>query len=92
MRAVDIVIPVYDGFEETDACLRSVLRTVNEDWARIVVINDCSPNPRITQYLRDLHRETGRFDSSAKEYKEYPPHKTVLRYTWSLQQQAQQPP
>jgi GT2 family glycosyltransferase/glycosyltransferase involved in cell wall biosynthesis len=54
MRHVDVVIPVYDGYQETVACLASVLRSVDGDWARIVVINDCSPNPQITEYLRQL--------------------------------------
>ena len=54
MRDVDVVIPVYDGLDETVACLASVLATVDTSWARIVVINDCSPNPQITAYLREL--------------------------------------
>ena len=54
MRDVDVVIPVYDGFAETVACLESVLRTVDHAWARLVVVNDCSPDPGITAWLRDL--------------------------------------
>lgn len=57
MRPVDVVVPVYEGFSETTACLTSVLRTIDESWARIVVINDCSPDPRITDYLRSLLHE-----------------------------------
>ncbi|MCR9106092.1 MAG: glycosyltransferase [Gammaproteobacteria bacterium] len=51
MRAVDVVIPVYDGLQETIACLESVLRTVNYPWARIIIINDGSPNPEICAHL-----------------------------------------
>ena len=54
MRNVDVVIPVYDGFEETVACLESCLATAAYPWARFVVVNDCSPNPRISAYLTDL--------------------------------------
>jgi GT2 family glycosyltransferase/glycosyltransferase involved in cell wall biosynthesis len=54
MNSVDIVIPVYDGFEEVRRCLASVLDTVDTHWARVVVVNDASPNPQITDYLRDL--------------------------------------
>ena len=54
MKAVDVVIPVYDGYTETVACLESVLATVPPAWARIVVVNDASPEPRITAHLRDL--------------------------------------
>lgn len=34
--------------------MSSVLHSVNFDWARIVLVNDCSPNSRITEYLREL--------------------------------------
>ncbi len=54
MKAVDVVIPVYQGYDETVACLESVARTVDPLWARIVVINDCSPDPEINTYLRAL--------------------------------------
>ena len=54
MKKVDIVIPVYDGYEETVSCLSSVQQSVDFDWARIVLVNDCSPNPRITEYLGEF--------------------------------------
>ena len=52
MNHVDIVIPVYDGLEETRRCLETVLHTVDPGWARLVLVNDCSPNPEITALLR----------------------------------------
>lgn len=61
VRNVDIVIPVYDGLEETRACLASVWRTVKHSWARVIVINDFSPNPEITAYLRREQSERGGF-------------------------------
>jgi GT2 family glycosyltransferase len=54
MRRVDIVVPVYDGYEETLACLVSVLANLESDWARLVIINDSSPNPSIVNYLNEL--------------------------------------
>jgi GT2 family glycosyltransferase/glycosyltransferase involved in cell wall biosynthesis len=51
---VDVIIPVYDGFEETKACIESVLGSINHHPFRTVVVNDASPNPKLTQYLRDL--------------------------------------
>jgi len=56
MRKVDVLIPVYRGLEETRRCLSSALATVDPAWARIVVLNDGSPEPAITAYLRDLDR------------------------------------
>ncbi len=54
MRKVDIIIPVYKGLEETRRCLSSVLATVDPEWARVLVINDASPEPAITAYLSEL--------------------------------------
>jgi len=54
MRDVDVVIPVYDGYEETVACLESCLATTDYPWVRLVLVNDCSPDPRISEYLRTL--------------------------------------
>jgi GT2 family glycosyltransferase/glycosyltransferase involved in cell wall biosynthesis len=54
MRRVDVIIPVYRGLEETRRCLESVLATLDMSWARPVIINDGSPEPAITTYLRQL--------------------------------------
>jgi GT2 family glycosyltransferase/glycosyltransferase involved in cell wall biosynthesis len=54
MRKVDVIVPVYKGLEETRRCLASVLATVDSAWARVVVINDGSPEPAITAYLLEL--------------------------------------
>lgn len=52
---IDIIIPVYDGLEETKRCLQSVIRFSNiNPEANILVINDCSPNPLIRDYLQAL--------------------------------------
>jgi GT2 family glycosyltransferase/2-polyprenyl-3-methyl-5-hydroxy-6-metoxy-1,4-benzoquinol methylase/glycosyltransferase involved in cell wall biosynthesis/cell division protein FtsB len=51
-RSIDIIVPVYRGLTDTQRCLQSVLSasyTVN--W-RLIVINDCSPEPEITEWLR----------------------------------------
>ena len=54
MRKVDVIIPVYRGLDETRRCLESVLATIDPAWARVVVINDGSPEPAIGQFLREL--------------------------------------
>jgi GT2 family glycosyltransferase/glycosyltransferase involved in cell wall biosynthesis len=53
MRKVDVVIPVYGGLEDTRQCVESALATVDPSWARVVIINDASPEPEITRYLRE---------------------------------------
>ncbi|WP_162300097.1 glycosyltransferase [Kineobactrum sediminis] len=53
MRNVDVIIPVYNGLEETRRCIETALATVDSAWARLVVINDASPDPHITTLLRN---------------------------------------
>lgn len=50
---VDIIIPVYRGMADTQRCLGSVLHSTLRTPARIIVINDASPDTELTQWLRD---------------------------------------
>jgi GT2 family glycosyltransferase/glycosyltransferase involved in cell wall biosynthesis len=59
-RAVDVVVPVYGGLDLTLACLASVLADLPR-WARVVVVDDASADPRVAQELGKLaarHRIT----------------------------------
>lgn len=51
---VDVIIPVYRGFEETRNCLESVLTNFQKTTIEIVVVNDNSPDIAIQEYLIDL--------------------------------------
>ena len=50
---VDIIVPVYRGFDETRLCIESVLTSTNSTPSRLVVINDASPEPELHAWLRD---------------------------------------
>ena len=54
-NTVDIIIPVYRGFEETRQCLKSLYKaqTVNKSTHEIVVIDDCCPEPELSTYLQN---------------------------------------
>ena len=53
MTEIDVVIPVYDGFDETVRCIESVLSSnCGDNGIHIQVINDCSPNEDLTRWLR----------------------------------------
>lgn len=54
-RDVDIVIPVYAGLDETLSCITSVRKTIGAE-AKIIVIDDASPDPRIGPALDALER------------------------------------
>lgn len=48
---VDIVIPVYQGIDETLACIFSAVSTTLKDACEIIVINDGSPEPALVEAL-----------------------------------------
>lgn len=50
---VDIIVPVYRGLADTRTCLESVLQSPLKTPYRLIVINDASPEPEITQWLRE---------------------------------------
>ena len=62
---IDIIIPVYKGFEDTKKCIESVRSTLNRSLSHVIVIDDASPDPAIAAYL----------DSIAQQ----DPHLTLLR-------------
>ncbi|MDO5087353.1 MAG: methyltransferase domain-containing protein [Comamonadaceae bacterium] len=51
---VDIIVPVYRGLEDTRRCIESVLASACRTPWRLIVINDASPEPAVTQYLREV--------------------------------------
>lgn len=53
---VNVLVPVYDGLEETLDCLNSVLRSreFNRTAHRLVVLDDATPNPALRRALTDL--------------------------------------
>ncbi len=57
--AVDVIVPVYRGADETLACLDSVLASGDTIAHRLIVIDDCSPEPDLSAALRAM-AETGR--------------------------------
>ena len=57
---VDVIVPVYRGLEDTRRCLESVLAAPGKSAWRLIVINDCSPEPEVTQWLRGFARRDAR--------------------------------
>ena len=53
---VDVVVPVYRGFTKTLACLASVLATLPRG-ARLIVVDDASPEPELVAALQALGRQ-----------------------------------
>lgn len=57
---VDVLIPVYKGFQATLDCVQSVLKTqaLNTTQHNIVVLDDASPDPQLASALQSLARES----------------------------------
>lgn len=54
---IDVIIPVYDGYDETRRCIESVLSGANKEPFNLLVVDDCSPNANIKSYLQSLSNE-----------------------------------
>ncbi|MDB5850716.1 MAG: glycosyl transferase family 2 [Rhodoferax sp.] len=52
-RPVDVIVPVYRGLGDTQRCIRSVLAHAQKTPWRLIVINDCSPEPEVSAWLRE---------------------------------------
>jgi GT2 family glycosyltransferase len=50
---IDIIIPVYNAYDDLQRCLDSVLRTAASP-CRLILIDDCSPDSRIAGYFAIL--------------------------------------
>lgn len=53
-RIVDIIIPVYNAYDFTKACINSVIANTDLSRHTLVVINDMSPDDRIAPMLKDF--------------------------------------
>lgn len=49
---IDIIVPVYRGLQDVKDCLNSVLASQNKAPYELIVIDDCSPEPEVSAYLK----------------------------------------
>jgi GT2 family glycosyltransferase len=61
-EAVTVVIPVYGALPETLQCIHSVLRAKCSVDMRLIVIDDCSPDPTVFRQLSVLGNKLGLFE------------------------------
>ncbi|MFG1465768.1 glycosyltransferase [Xanthobacter sp. DSM 24535] len=57
---VAVILPVYSGYAETRACIESVLasRRQNQTFDRLIIVDDCGPEPELRAYVRDVAEST----------------------------------
>lgn len=51
---VDVIVPVYRGLDDTRQCLEAVMANPCRTPLRLIVINDCSPEPALVAWLEDF--------------------------------------
>jgi len=57
-RGVTIIVPIYNAADDVEVCLDRLL-TYTPEFATILLIDDCSPDPRVAEILR-RHRDVPR--------------------------------
>ena len=50
-KMVDIIVPIYNAYEDLEICLESVYANTDLKKNRLILINDKSPDPRIRELL-----------------------------------------
>ena len=50
IREVDIIIPIYNAYDDLQICVSSILKCTDTTKHRLILVNDASPDKRI-RYL-----------------------------------------
>ena len=53
---VDIILPIYNGYDDLKLCLNSVFKYTNFQKHRLILINDNSPDKRIKKLLNSIKK------------------------------------
>ena len=53
MKNIDIIVPVYNAYEYTEECIKSILKNTNLNEHTLLLINDKSPDEKILPMLQE---------------------------------------
>jgi GT2 family glycosyltransferase len=53
VKPIDIVIPIYNGYDYLDPLFHSILINSSMQY-RLIAINDCSPDKRVDKFLKEF--------------------------------------
>lgn len=53
-QPIDIIIPIYNAYEDLKHCIKSVKKYTDLTFDRLILINDCSPDERVGLYLETV--------------------------------------
>lgn len=51
-RPIDVIIPIYNAYEDLTRCVESVRKYTDLSVHRLILINDCSSDARISPFLK----------------------------------------
>ncbi|MEK4360321.1 glycosyltransferase [Paenibacillus sp. FSL M7-1455] len=55
-RYYDVIIPIYNAYDELVACVESIIKnTTDYENYRLILIDDCSPDQRVRDYIGFLN-------------------------------------
>ena len=57
MKPIDIIVPIYNAYEFTEECIKSVMKNTDLTVHTLVLINDKSPDEKILQMLLKYKNE-----------------------------------
>ena len=53
----DVIIPIYNAYDATVNCIKSVIANTDLTKDRLVLVNDCSPDNRISEHINAVKRD-----------------------------------
>ena len=56
-KSIDVIIPIYNAYEDLQVCLNSIRKNTDIKKHRIILINDNSPDERIRPFLDGIKSE-----------------------------------
>lgn len=56
-RPVDIIVPIYNAYEDLKKCVSSLKKYTDLSFDRVILINDCSTDERMRPYLISLQED-----------------------------------
>ncbi|MFT9266256.1 glycosyltransferase family 2 protein [Oenococcus sp.] len=51
---IDVVVPIFAGFQQTKRCLRSIMTVVNQSAFRLILVDDRTPDAKIRLLLLEF--------------------------------------
>lgn len=58
-RSVTVIVPIYNAYDDVSVCLASLAKHTKKDECRILMLDDASPDARISGLLNEFEKKYG---------------------------------